>query len=95
MKSKLAICKLLLPSAILLAASSAYAASATWNVNADGNWATGGNWSPASAPGATSGTTNTDTATFGSIITANRTVTVDDNRNITPISPPSGPVLRS
>jgi len=85
MKSKLAICKLLLPSAILLAASSAYAASATWNVNADGNWATGGSWTPAAAPGATSGTTNADTATFGNIITAARTVTVDTGRNISVI----------
>jgi autotransporter-associated beta strand protein len=61
---------------------SALAASATWNMNADGSWVTDGNWSPAAAPGATSGTTNTDTATFGTVITAPRIITLDANRNI-------------
>lgn len=61
---------------------SASAADATWNTNADGSWTTDGLWNPASAPGATSGTTNTDTATFGNIITTARTITVDANRNI-------------
>lgn len=85
MKPKLALSKFLLPSAILLAASSVHAASAMWNLDAPGSWATGGNWSPASAPGATSGTTNTDTATFGNVITAARTITVDSDRNISVI----------
>jgi autotransporter-associated beta strand protein len=85
MKSKLVLSKFLLPSAILLAASSAHAASATWNLPTAGSWSTGGNWSPASAPGATSGTTNTDTATFGNVITAARTITVDSGRNISVI----------
>lgn len=62
---------------------SAQAASATWNTDANGSWNVDGNWNPASAPGSTSSTTNTDTATFsGSVITATRTVTVDANRNI-------------
>lgn len=86
MKSKLTtLSKFLLPGAILLAVPSAHAASATWNLNNNGNWASGGNWSPASAPGATSGTTNTDTATFGNVIAAARTITVDSGRNISVI----------
>ena len=85
MKSRYILRQFLLPSVILLAASSAHAANATWNVNAAGNWATGGSWTPASAPGATSGTTNTDTATFGNVILANRVVTVDTGRNISVI----------
>jgi autotransporter-associated beta strand protein len=85
MKSKPGLRQLLLPSVILLATSSAHAESATWNVNAAGNWASGGNWNPASAPGVTSDTTNTDTATFGNVILADRIVTVDTNRNISVI----------
>ncbi len=77
--------KLFLPSLILLAASSAHAASAAWNVTTGGNWATAGNWTPAAAPGATSGTTNTDTATFGDVTIAARIVTVDTGRNISVI----------
>jgi autotransporter-associated beta strand protein len=45
--------------------------SATWNVNANGVWATGSNWTPATAPG------NGGTATFGSVITAPRTVSIN------------------
>ena len=82
MKSKLILSQLFLPSVVLLAASSAHAANAVWSVNAAGNWATGSSWNPTAAPGATSGTTNTDTATFGSVINAARIVTVDNNRNI-------------
>jgi autotransporter-associated beta strand protein len=67
-------------------APSAHAADATWNVDADGTWVTDSNWNPAAAPGSTSSTTNTDTATFGSVITAARTVTVDTNRNISGIN---------
>jgi fibronectin-binding autotransporter adhesin len=61
---------------------SAFAADATWNVNADGNWSDNANWNPSAAPGATVGTTNADTATFGTAITAARAITVDANRNI-------------
>ncbi len=57
----------------------AHASPATWNGNNnDGLWASGGNWSTSSAPGATTGTTNTDIATFNSTGT---TVTVD-TRNL-------------
>ncbi|PTY00303.1 hypothetical protein DB345_01810 [Spartobacteria bacterium LR76] len=63
-------------------ASSAQAADAAWNVNADGSWVTDANWNPAAVPGSTSSTISTDTATFGSVITAARAVTLDTNRNI-------------
>jgi fibronectin-binding autotransporter adhesin len=63
-------------------AAAVRAASAAWNVDADGNWEIGTNWTPAAAPGATSGTTNPDVATFGFALTANRTVAVDPNRNV-------------
>jgi autotransporter-associated beta strand protein len=59
-----------------------YAADATWNVNADGNWADAANWDPAAAPGATTGTTNADSATFGTIISAITAITVDADRNL-------------
>lgn len=58
------------------------AASAAWNVNTSSTWATGTNWNPTAAPGATSGTTSTDVATFGFTLTGARTVTVDTGRNI-------------
>jgi hypothetical protein len=45
--------------------------NAAWAVNADGNWSVGTNWTP-SAPNASGAVAN-----FGSIITAPRTVTVD------------------
>ena len=67
---------------LVTAWNSAFAADATWNVNGLGTWGVGSNWTPAAAPGTTSGTTSTDTATFGSIITGGKTVTVDTNRNI-------------
>ncbi len=70
------------PVASLMLTSSAVAASATWNLNNSGSWVTDANWNPAAAPGATTGTTNGDTATFGNIINAGRTITVDANRNI-------------
>lgn len=59
-----------------------FAANAAWNVDADGNWSDGLNWNPAAAPGAVSGTTSADIATFGALLSANRTVTVDANRNV-------------
>jgi autotransporter-associated beta strand protein len=72
----------------LLGSQSAQAADAAWNVNADGAWATDSNWNPATAPGSTSSTTNTDTATFETIVPSGttRTITVDANRNILGIS---------
>ena len=49
---------------------------ANWNVDANGIWTNSANWNP-SAPNASG-----DTATFGSVITAPRTVTLDANRTI-------------
>lgn len=66
----------------LISLSQARAADATWNVDENGTWNTDSNWTPASAPGATTGTTSTDIATFGGTITAARTITADANRNI-------------
>ena len=49
---------------------------AQWNVDASGNWTTAANWTPSepNGPG--------DTASFGSVITAPRTVTLDADRTI-------------
>lgn len=49
---------------------------AEWNVDASGNWTTAANWTPSepNGPG--------DTASFGSVITAPRTVTLDADRTI-------------
>jgi len=49
---------------------------ASWNVDADGLWTTAGNWTPSAPNGAS------DAATFGSVITAPRTVTLDADRTI-------------
>ena len=46
----------------------------SWSQDATGGWASMTNWSPASIPD-----TSEHTAVFGSAITANRTVTVDEN----------------
>jgi hypothetical protein len=72
--------------AVLVAVSAlpaaAYAADSSWAVNATGNFSDPLNWS-AGVPGAASGTTSTDVATFPrSIITANRTATIDTARNL-------------
>lgn len=58
------------------------AADATW-VGGTGTqaWATDANWNPAAAPGAITGTTNADTATFNSNV-AGTAITIDPNRNI-------------
>jgi len=72
--------------AVLCVPQTAQAANGTWNVSTDGAWALDSNWNPAAAPGSTSSTTNTDTATFGNVITANRTITLDANRNISGIN---------
>jgi hypothetical protein len=44
----------------------------TWNVDAVGSWGTATNWTSATVPNSTA-----HTADFGSVITANRTITVD------------------
>lgn len=47
-----------------------HAANQTWTGGsvANGNWSTGANWNGGAAPGATSGTTSTDVATFNAAI---------------------------
>jgi fibronectin-binding autotransporter adhesin len=49
---------------------------AQWNVDAAGTWTTASNWTPSEPNGAG------DTATFGSVITAPRTVTLNADRSI-------------
>jgi autotransporter-associated beta strand protein len=72
---------------LLLATHSTQAANAAWNVSANGDWVTDSNWTPAAAPGAVSGTTSTDIATFSNTLTLlGKTITVDANRNIGGIS---------
>ncbi|MBN8460758.1 MAG: autotransporter-associated beta strand repeat-containing protein [Verrucomicrobia bacterium] len=68
--------------ALFVLTHSLLGADAAWNVNAAGNWADDANWNPASAPGATTGTTSPDSATFGTVISAARIVTVDEGRNV-------------
>ncbi len=62
--------------------SVAKAADAVWNgPTGTQAWATDGNWSPATAPGATTGTANQDSATF-STAGAGTLITIDAGRNI-------------
>ncbi len=67
--------------------NSLFGASATWSLNANGSWNVNGNWTPATFPNAID-----DTASFLSIISANRLITLgqditvgtlnfDDNNN--------------
>ncbi|MEY3898136.1 MAG: hypothetical protein RLZZ214_3657, partial [Verrucomicrobiota bacterium] len=58
-----------------IASPVAHAASAIWGANTTGTWSDGTKWTPASAPGATSGLTNTDVATFSNA--AGGTITID------------------
>jgi autotransporter-associated beta strand protein len=62
--------------------SEALAADGAWNVDAAGTWITGTNWTGSVIPGATTGVTNPDIATFSTTLTVARIVTVDANRNI-------------
>ncbi|EDY17383.1 autotransporter-associated beta strand repeat protein [Chthoniobacter flavus Ellin428] len=70
--------------AMLSTDDSTQAASGTWTGLTDGLWsaANGTNWSVAPAPGATTGSTNGDTATFNSAGNSNTTITIDAGRNI-------------
>lgn len=68
--------------AALFATHTVQADSSSWNVGTAGGWATASNWVGSSVPGATSGTSSPDVATFGFTLTGTRTVTVDANRNI-------------
>ena len=71
------------PLAVLILTHSAQADSSSWNLNNAGLWSLNTNWIGSSIPGATSGTTIPDIATFGNAtLTADRVVTVDANRNI-------------
>ena len=53
-------------------ASNASAQTFTWNTDAPGDWTTAANWNPVGFPDGQG-----DSAIFGSIITANRTVTLN------------------
>jgi len=74
----------------------ARAASGTWTGSVDQIWNTDGNWTGASFPGATSGTTNEDTATFvaGGPATLYLTGTVN-LKNIEFLSTSSGREIRN
>ena len=70
--------------AIILVAGlcfTAQAASSSWNVDADSQWTNALSWT-AGVPGSTTLTNSADVAAFSTALTANRTVTVDANRNI-------------
>ncbi|MBN8419341.1 MAG: autotransporter-associated beta strand repeat-containing protein [Verrucomicrobia bacterium] len=67
---------------VLLLTHASVAADASWTGGTGTQlWSTGTNWSPTSAPGATSGTTNSDTATFNTAAGAT-TITIDAGRNL-------------
>ncbi|NBW87491.1 MAG: hypothetical protein EBR23_11880, partial [Planctomycetia bacterium] len=71
---------------VAMAAVMASAASSSWNVDASGDWTTTANWT-AGVPGASSGTTSADVATFTTLLSGvGKTVTVDSGRNIGGIS---------
>ncbi len=59
----------------------AQAADGVWNVDADGAWSNSANWVGGTVAG-DNGNNNTDTATFSTTLTADRTVAVDDPRAI-------------
>ena len=68
--------------ALTAAASPSPAASGTWSSTAaSGSWQTTTNWLSGIVPGATSGTTNTDTATFNST-SSTTLISPDSNRNL-------------
>jgi len=60
---------------------SVQAANSSWTNDAAGTWTNAANWDNG-VPGISDGTNSTDVATFGLNNTANRTITVDTNRNI-------------
>jgi autotransporter-associated beta strand protein len=72
----------------VLASPHASAASQTWSNTgtASANWSEGTNWSGGAAPGATSGNTSTDVATFntsaGTYGTSANPILIDSGRNI-------------
>ncbi len=66
---------------LLAGGASLHAADSTWISAPNGAWSNAANWSNG-VPGATSGNTSTDTATFTSASTVSPFITVDANRNI-------------
>lgn len=69
---------------IFLGSQSTHAANDTWSGAISGDWINALNWGT-DAPGATTGTTNADVATFNSGST-NTSVTIDSGRNIKSIT---------
>ncbi|MCX6847377.1 MAG: autotransporter-associated beta strand repeat-containing protein, partial [Verrucomicrobia bacterium] len=67
---------------VLLLTQASVAADASWTGGTGTQlWSTGSNWNPTTAPGATSGTTNADTATFNTAVGVT-TITIDTGRNL-------------
>lgn len=62
--------------------SAALAADGTWIGSSGASWSTPSSWFDSSIPGATTGTTNTDTALFDLNLTAAQTIIVDAGRNL-------------
>ncbi len=62
---------------IRISDSSVAAPAAAWNVNSDGSWSVGTNWLPSTVPNGVGAS-----ATFGTIINAPRTVTVDSAQTV-------------
>jgi hypothetical protein len=68
---------------VLTAGSPAMAVNGTWSSSATtGAWQTTTNWLSGIVPGATSGTTNTDTATFNNAGNGQTTIIPDAGRNL-------------
>ncbi|MCF7818233.1 MAG: autotransporter-associated beta strand repeat-containing protein [Kiritimatiellales bacterium] len=64
----------------------AQAASDSWNVDANGDWTNSVNWLGGNIPGSTVISNSADVATFDYVLTTNRVVAVDTNRNVGGIS---------
>lgn len=74
--------RLVAASILLTATTLVHAADATWKAApVDGAWENTNNWVELDAPGSTSGTTSTDTATFNANSSV-KTIVPDANRNI-------------
>ena len=54
------------------------AGSVRWNLDADGTWANAANWNPNTVPNGA-----TDVALFGTNITANRTISINNSNTMT------------
>ncbi len=65
----------------IVGAPVAYAASKTWSGGGDGTWSSAADWDNISPPGSTTGTTNSDVATFNSV-TPQMNITVDTTYSI-------------